>query len=166
MLTTASCSLTSVTGLCKLSSITVSQFGTPFRLFLVRVQHGNSETHTSLNITQPHSLNEYLCECNTYIKTYADIRTRTRIFDLRISLLPCQLVSRAIAQAVSCRFRSQVSPCGICGGQSDDGQSPRNNFADTGTGLSPSPSVSPCQYHSTATPYSLMCHLGEGQRAR
>ena len=41
------------------------------------------------------------------------------------------------------RVRSHVRPCEICGAQSD-----------TGTGLSPSTSVFPCQYHSTNAPYS------------
>jgi hypothetical protein len=49
------------------------------------------------------------------------------------------------------RFRAQVSPCVICSGQ-----------RDTGTGFSPSPSVFPCQYNSTAAPYSLIYHRGGG----
>jgi len=42
------------------------------------------------------------------------------------------------------RFRSQVSACGICGGPSD-----------TGTGVSLSISVFPCQYHSPNAQYSF-----------
>jgi hypothetical protein len=59
-----------------------------------------------------------------------------------------------MAQAVSCRastaearVRSRVSPCGICGGQSD-----------TGTGFSPRASAFPYQFHSTGAPL-----LGNGQ---
>jgi hypothetical protein len=53
-----------------------------------------------------------------------------------------------MAQAVSrwpltaeARFRSRVSPCGICGRQSG-----------TGTGFSPSTSIFPCQFLSTGAP--------------
>jgi hypothetical protein len=53
------------------------------------------------------------------------------------------------------RVSAQVSPCGIYDGQSG-----------TGAGFSLSPSVFPIQYNSTAAPYSLMYHLGDGQWAR
>jgi hypothetical protein len=57
-----------------------------------------------------------------------------------------------MAQAVSrrpltaeARVRGQVSPCGICGGQSG-----------TGIDCSPRSSVSPYQYQSTVDPYSYI----------
>ena len=46
------------------------------------------------------------------------------------------------------RVRSWVSPCEICGGQSD-----------TGTCFSATTSVFPCQYNSTIAPYSLHIHF-------
>lgn len=47
------------------------------------------------------------------------------------------------------RVRSHGSPYGICGGQTA-----------TGAGSS----VFPCQYYSTAAPYSLLCQLGGTHR--
>jgi hypothetical protein len=55
-----------------------------------------------------------------------------------------QVVSRRPITAEA-RVRDLVNPCGICGGQ-----------GGTGTGLSPSSSVFPCQYHSTI---ALQTHI-------
>jgi hypothetical protein len=57
-----------------------------------------------------------------------------------------EAVSRRLPTAEA-RFRSRLSPCGICGGQSG-----------TGTGFSPSTSVFPCHFHSTCAPL-----LGKGE---
>jgi hypothetical protein len=66
-----------------------------------------------------------------------------------------------MAQAVSrrrliteARVHSQVDVCRICGVQSG-----------TGTDFTPSPLAFPCQYHSTATSYSLTYHLVARQKA-
>jgi hypothetical protein len=65
--------------------------------------------------------------------------------------LIAQVVSRRVLTAEA-RVRVHVSQCEICGRQSG-----------TGTGCYLSPSLFPCQYHSTAAPYSPMYHLGAGQ---
>jgi hypothetical protein len=53
------------------------------------------------------------------------------------------------------RFRSQASPCEICGGQSG-----------TGTGFSPITSVLHYQYHSTTAPYSSSSTRRSYQKAK
>jgi hypothetical protein len=59
-----------------------------------------------------------------------------------------QAVNRRPLTAVA-RSRSLVSPCGICGGQSDTGKS-----------LSSSSTVFTCQYHSTVAPHSyIICWM-------
>jgi hypothetical protein len=64
---------------------------------------------------------------------------------------------RAVAQVISrrpvtaeARVRVRVNPCGICGGQSG-----------TGTGFSPSSSVSPCQYHSTVAVQTYIISINQ-----
>jgi hypothetical protein len=68
---------------------------------------------------------------------------------------------RAVAQAVSRRLliaerRPGFAPRAVYVGYEMD------KVSDTEKG-SPSPSVFPCQYHSTAAPYSLMYRLVDGQ---
>jgi hypothetical protein len=53
---------------------------------------------------------------------------------------------RRLPLTAEARFRSQVSQCEMCGGQSG-----------TGTGFSPSTSVFPCQYHSAFAITMLQC---------
>jgi hypothetical protein len=65
-----------------------------------------------------------------------------------------QAVSRRILTAET-SVCAQVSSCEICGAK-----------IDTAMGVSPNPSLFPCQCHSIAAPYSLMYHLAVGQRAR
>jgi hypothetical protein len=60
-----------------------------------------------------------------------------------------QVVSRR-PQTAEARIRALVSPCKICGGQSG-----------TGTGFSPSYTVSPCQYNSTTAPHAHIYQLGD-----
>jgi hypothetical protein len=77
-------------------------------------------------------------------------RTSQSTADCRVPVLTESVRNwgRAVAQAVSCRplapearARSQVRPCGICGGQSG-----------TVTGFSPSTLDFPRQFHSTGAP--------------
>jgi hypothetical protein len=59
-----------------------------------------------------------------------------------------QVVSRR-PLTVESRVRALVNPCGICG------------HSGTGTFFPPSPSVFPCQYHSTV---ALQTHIIWGMR--
>jgi hypothetical protein len=78
--------------------------------------------------------------------------SRRKIYRKLLGCTIAQASTRWLLTSES-RVRSQGVPCEICGGQNG-----------TQTCLSPSSSVHPCQYHSTAAPYSLMYHLGVGQR--
>jgi hypothetical protein len=79
-------------------------------------------------------------------QTFTETRAITQVLTL------AQLVRRWLLTAQS-RIHDQISPCGICGGQSC-----------TGTGFSTTSSVFPCQYHSTAAPSSH--NLADGQEAQ
>jgi len=65
-------------------------------------------------------------------------------------LNPEPWLMRAVGRLLTAeaRLQSEVSPCEICGGQSD-----------SGTGSSGSTSVFPCRYHSTNAPYSSSPHV-------
>jgi hypothetical protein len=57
-----------------------------------------------------------------------------------------------MAQAISCwavTLQAQVSPCGVCGGQSG-----------TGTDFSSNSLEFPCEYHSTMALHAYVSHGG------
>jgi hypothetical protein len=91
----------------------------------------------------------------SHVKTAYSKLPKRREYKMHVVMPQHRLFVNRRLFTVETWFRSEVSPRRICGGKSD-----------IGTSFSPSPSVSPCQYHSTAVPYSLMCQLRVGQGAR
>jgi uncharacterized membrane protein len=100
--------------------------------------------------------------CSIFTISSSNKENLTRVgFDcMTISVRVARIKSLATLHFIACFYineiqapvRAQVSTCWIFDGQSG-----------TGIGLSPSPSVFPCQYHSTAATYSLMYHLRNEQ---
>jgi hypothetical protein len=115
-------------------------FRSPCRNRIKRMPTAIARCRCTIVNSRPHCQLHFRIVYGTAAKTLLQTR----------GLAIAQAVSRRILTAEP-RVRSQVNTCGICGGQSG-----------TGTGFSPSPSVFPCRYHSTATPYSLIYHPGHG----